>query len=143
MFRHNGQWIGRAWPATTDPGVYHREHPMNVHGVAILKPGQYRNAFRLGQHSGYPALQQNAPLDVWRDNDHNAALAPGHAHESGMFGINVHHASAEHTSTRVDKWSAGCQVLASPDDFAELMALASQNGGPFTYTLLEQGDFAT
>ena len=62
----------------------------------------------------------------------------------GMFGINIHHASYHGTSTQVNKWSAGCQVIASIDDFNTLMSLANkskkQYGNSFTYTLLDEQD---
>jgi hypothetical protein len=59
--------------------------------------------------------------------------------------LNCHRARAQGTSTQVDKWSAGCQVLANSDDFDQLMKLAKyaakHYGDSFTYTLFESTDF--
>lgn len=142
LFTMDLDWHVRTWPATTDPGVYYREHPMNVNGTAILLPGRHAKAFKLGAHAGYPALQQNAPLMVWRDANRNATLEPGGKVETGMFGINMHRANPATLSKRVDRWSAGCQVIASPADFGELLHMATRHGGPFDYTLFEERDFA-
>jgi len=61
---------------------------------------------------------------------------------SGFFGINIHHASYSGTSTQVNKWSAGCQVIANIKDFDRLMGLSEKQlqyhptWTAFTYTLL-------
>ncbi len=66
--------------------------------------------------------------------------------ESGMFGVNIHRASTHHESVQVDKWSAGCQVLADPLDFNLLMALCEKSreqfSNSFTYTLLDEADIS-
>ncbi|MFS1525818.1 hypothetical protein ACL7TT_17180 [Microbulbifer sp. 2304DJ12-6] len=133
------------FPATTDPGGYWRENPVQVNGTAILVPGQYAGLWQLGLHRGqYRALVQRAPARVYRDNNRDRVLDFDGSIEGGLFGINCHRASANHTSQQVDRWSAGCQVLANPLDFALLIALcerAAQNwGSQFTYTLLEASD---
>lgn len=133
------------FPATTDPGLFWRTHPANVQGTAIVVPGQYPGLWQLGLHQGkYPALVQRGPVAVYRDNDRDQVLDLDAPIDAGLFGINCHRASAHRQSHQVDKWSAGCQVLANPKDFALLMALcerAAESWGPgFTYTLLEESD---
>ena len=60
-----------------------------------------------------------------------------------LFGINIHRATkyAGKKSTQVDKWSAGCQVIASNDDWKEFMSICRKSrdtwGNSFTYTLIE------
>lgn len=136
-------WLRPFWHATTDPGLYYREHPMNVHGTAMLKPGHYAKAFRIGEHKGQPALVQNAPLTVYRDNNRNKTIDVSRdATETGMFGIDIHRANPVRESVQVDKWSAGCQVVANPHDFAALLRLCIERGGPFDYTLWLESDFA-
>ena len=128
--------------ATTDPGKYYMEHPENVKGTAILKAGQHINSHKVGLHKGqYRALVQNAPLPVWRDNNKNDTYDYT-VTDVGNFGINIHHASPTHTSTSVDNWSAGCTVVASPDEFKEFMVEIDEHvaqGYPniFTYTLFQ------
>ena len=66
----------------------------------------------------------------------------------GVFGINIHRATAKSggTSTRVDKWSAGCQVIAKNSDFKEFMEICHKAkdvwGNSFTYTLIESNDIS-
>ena len=133
--------MAEAWPATCDPGTYWLESPMRADGTAILIPGQYRSSWQLGLHKGYEALVQCKPVKVWRDNNKDKIIDWGRskAHK-GMYGINIHKAGAK--SSRVDRWSAGCQVLSQAAHFADLMALAHKSaetyGDKFTYTLLEQ-----
>lgn len=146
MYRAGGPWNLFAFPATTDPGLYWRENPMNVKGAAILKPGQYRGSHRIGQHKGYVALQQKGPVTVYRDADRNAKLDVDESTtDEGMFGINIHRASIQRASMQVGRWSAGCQVLQDALHFDFLMAMARNSasiyGNSFTYTLLAQSDF--
>jgi hypothetical protein len=122
------EWKIRTWSATTDPG-------------------QYRGVYKLDHHAGkYLALcQRNGPVKVYRDSNRDQVLDWTGDTREGMYGINIHRASLS-GSTVVDRWSAGCQVFASPFDFAELMQLAiaqltiHPTYDSFTYTLLEEGD---
>lgn len=132
------------WPATTDPGRHWlQEEFMNSKGCAVLKPGQYRGAFAEGWHKGqYRCLVQVKPLKVWRDRDRDSRIGEG-ADDEGMFGIHIHRAGT--SSVQVDRWSAGCQVLARRADFDRMMELyrasAKLYGPRITYTLLTERDF--
>jgi hypothetical protein len=139
-------WNFQQYGCTTDPGKYYTENLLNPDGVAILVPGQYRSTYSIGLHQGkYEALKQMKPVQVYRDNnkDNFYDMQPDDIHE-GIFGINIHRASATGTSTQIDKWSAGCQVIANYEDFNKLMLLAKQAeaiwGNSFTYTLIESKD---
>jgi len=140
-------WIFNAFPCTTDPGLYWLNNPMNKMGTAILMEGQYRNAFTIGRHHNkYTALVQNTELSVIRDYDRDSELDyDSDRRESGWFGINIHRSSAYRRSVNVDKWSAGCQVLADPIQFKMLIDLCKRSaqifGNSFTYTLLNEKDF--
>ena len=61
----------------------------------------------------------------------------------GFYGINIHKAGKD--STQVDKWSAGCQVFANEDDFAEFMSVCyaarTKWGNSFSYTLIDAPEF--
>lgn len=137
-------WEFHIWNATTDPGVYWLEKPLNVGGTAILVEGQYRSSYQIGLHRNrYEALVQCRPVKVYRDNDKDQILdMMPDSIQCGLFGINLHRASADHRCIKVDKWSAGCQVIADPGDFAQLMdicSLAQDEWGPmFSYTLLSE-----
>ncbi|WP_102794291.1 hypothetical protein [Bowmanella denitrificans] len=144
LYKQNGQDVLLQFACTTDPGTYYRENPLNVNGTAIVKPGQYKGLWQLGRHQGkYPALVQRSEITVFRDNDGNKELNLADCvEETGYFGINLHRASEQGLASQVDKFSAGCQVIQNPDDYAMLIALcrrgAELHGNSFTYTLLTQ-----
>jgi hypothetical protein len=136
-----GSWSGKEYKATTDPGTYWLKKPMNVDGTAILKAGQYIDAYTTGLHNGKPALRQNKPLVVLRDYDRNAVLDFNNGKEyTGNFGINIHRAGS--ASTEVGQWSAGCQVFANESDYLDFLKLVNKdkelNGDAFTYTLIDE-----
>lgn len=144
MWRFRSVWNIVYYPITTDPGTYWLNNPMNVQGTAVLKPGQYRNSHRIGQHQGkYQALVQYSPLTVYRDANKDSKI-DFFSEQEGLFGINIHRATAHGVSRFVDKWSAGCQVFSSAVDFNIFMETVRRagdlHGKVFTYTLLEQKD---
>ena len=115
-YKVEGEWQFHCFKATTDPGTHWVENVMNDKGVAILKPGQYRRSHKLRLHAGkYLALGQKENVTVYRDDNHDANYDLDESKtDTGLFGINIHRATgrAGGKSTRVDKWSAGCQVIA-------------------------------
>lgn len=138
-----GFWNLRLFRGTTDPGLYYLANPMNVSGTAIVVPGQYRNSHKIGKHQGkYSALVQAAPLRVWRDANRDEKYDHASEQDAENAGINIHRASEDHDSTVVDKWSAGCQVIANPFDFELFMAYCTESaeiyGNAFAYTLFEE-----
>jgi len=138
------QWVHYIFPATTDPGTYWLQNPLNPQGTAILRQGQYKDSYQIGLHRAkYYALVQAKPVTVLRDYDRNALLDfKNGKEETGLFGINIHHASATGTTKTVDQYSAGCQVLANVNDFNLLMKLCEVHknlyGNNFTYTLIDK-----
>jgi hypothetical protein len=147
-YKEDGEWKFHCFECTTDPGDDWMDNPMMKKGCAILVPGQYRGSHKLRLHQGrYLALGQQRPVKVYRDRD-----ADGHYDfnpdtiDEGLFGINIHRATkhAGKTSTYVDKWSAGCQVIASNDDwhcFLDICQTARDTwSNNFTYTLIESKD---
>ena len=142
----DGKQEFHVFPMTTDPGIYYRETPINVNGTAVLVPGHYKSCWKVGAHRGqYHALVQRGDMAVYRDNNHDKNIdKDSDSIETGLFGINLHRANKNQSSLRVDKWSAGCQVLADPDDFNFVMGLINESakiyGDKFSYTLLEEDD---
>tara|TARA_Y100000593_G_C4254114_1_gene308722 strand:+ start:421 stop:1029 length:609 start_codon:yes stop_codon:yes gene_type:complete len=144
----DGNWHYNEYACTTDPGDDWTDNPMLEIGVAILKPGQYRGSHKIRLHGGkYTALGQKKDVTVYRDanRDDNYDLDESST-TTGLFGINIHRATALEgkTSTYVDKWSAGCQVIASNDDWHEFLGICQEAravwGNSFSYTLLESKD---
>lgn len=141
-------WQYFEYNCTTDPGDDHVDNPMMEKGTAILKPGQYPKSHKIRLHAGkYTALGQQNKVKVYRDAnkddvyDYNEETV-----EEGIFGINIHRATAlsGKTSTYVDRWSAGCQVIASNDDWHEFLNICqearSEWSNNFTYTLITSND---
>lgn len=145
-FRSNGKPCSLSFRCTTLPGVFYRENPVEAKGVAILKPGQYRSAYQIGLHQKrYKALVQRRPVTVYRDDNLDSIADTANMQlDTGFFGINHHYAHPSIETLKVGKWSAGCQVLAYPQDHSILMSFcekaAQLYGNSFTYTLLEQAD---
>lgn len=140
-FTPAGAMVVHNYAMTTDPGTYWLLDPRNVHGTAIVVPGQYVDAWEQGLHNGQPALRQSGPIRVYRDNTRDNVLdyLPNTIIR-GTYGINMHRAGK--LSTKVDKWSAGCQVWANEQEFEQFLQLAEQQvrqtgHRKFTYTLLE------
>ena len=146
-----GNWNFHCFDATTDPGSHYTEDQLlNEDGVAILKEDQYRGSHMIGLHQGkYEALRQKKPLKVYRDGnkDDFYDLIEENVHE-GIYGINIHRATSREggKSVQVDKWSAGCQVIAANADFKLFMEVVNKAakvwGNSFTYTLINSNDVA-
>ncbi len=137
------KWEYHIFKATTDPGTFWLENPMQPQGTAILSQGQYVNAYQIGMHRGkYKALVQIGPVSIMRDYNRNAKLDFFNGKkESGIYGINIHRAMAEGKTKVIDKFSAGCQVFQNAGDFQHFMELCENHsklyGNRFTYTLLD------
>ena len=147
-YKVDGEWNYHCFDATTDPGKHWVENIMREEGVAVLKENQYRGSHKIGLHQGkYEALRQQKPVQVYRDNDldGNYDLLEENIQE-GIFGINIHRATKYEgrKSTQIDKWSAGCQVIAANDDFRLFMEICNKAkdtwSNSFTYTLINTND---
>ena len=147
-YKVEGEWKFHCFPCTTDPGTHWVENILNDRGVAILKPGQYRGSHKLRLHQGkYLVLGQKKPMKLYRDAnlDGKYDLIEESVREE-LVGINIHRATsrAGGKSSRIDKWSAGCQVIADNDDWHEFLDICQAareiHGNSFSYTLLESKD---
>jgi len=145
-----GAWHYHEFNCTTDPGTHWVENILNDRGVAILKPGQYRGSHKIRKHQGkYLALGQKKHMKIYRDAnlDGQYDLIEESVREE-LIGINIHRATsrAGGKSTRVDKWSAGCQVIADNDDWHEFLDICQTareiHGNSFSYTLIESNDIS-
>ena len=142
-----GIWNKQIYKITTEPGLYYTQHPMNSKGTAILVPGQYRGCYKVGKHQGkYDALVQQKAVKVYRDDNKDKVynLKP-ECVDNGIFGINIHRSNEWVESQYVNKYSAGCQVFANPNEFDSFMRLCKlQNqyypSNSFTYTLLDESE---
>jgi hypothetical protein len=137
------KWNYHVFKATTDPGTFWLENPMNPQGTAILAQGQYVDAYEIGMHNGeYEALVQKKPVTVIRDYERKAYIDfMNGTKDTGLFGIDIHRAKAQGKTLLVDMYSAGCQVFQSADDFDFFMNLCRNHAqlydNSFTYSLLD------
>jgi hypothetical protein len=97
------------WKGSTDPGQYYIQHPVNPQGCAQLKEGIHM--FKVGIHQDrYAAFVQAESFHV------NRLDASGQVEsvEFGEFGIHLHSGGP---GMNVDRFSAGCQVIQSPEGY--------------------------
>jgi hypothetical protein len=144
-YKENGEWKFYKFKATTEAGMAYMKSPMNKNGTAILIPNQYKGSHAVGLHQGqYKALRQVGKLKIWRDSDKDSQYDYVNVTDSFNDGINIHRANKNGESIYVEKWSAGCQVIASSKDFETFMKVieksASLYGNKFTYTLITSND---
>lgn len=139
----------RTYSITTDPGTYWLLHPMNKLGTAILKPGQWENCWAIGYHQNkqdHQAMVQVGKVSVYRDNDKDVIAEVTDKIDTGLFGINIHGSSKSGTSTRIGKWSAGCQVFANWSEKEQFLSICKpfkeERKNRYTYTLIEEKDLA-
>lgn len=147
-YKVNSVWITRIYKITTDAGTYWLKNPMDKRGTAILVPNQYRGVYSIDKHLGkYDALcQRNGKVKTYRDNDKDIILEMDeNTITEGFYGINIHRSNPYQESVVVEKFSAGCQVFANPNDFKQFMDICYKSrdiwGNKFTYTLLLEEDF--
>ena len=147
-YKIGDEWQFHCYKCTTDPGTHWVENIMKKEGVAVLKPGQYRGSHIIGLHQGkYEALRQQRAVKVYRDKNKDGKydLNESNVYE-GIYGINIHRATKweGRKSTQIDRWSAGCQVIAANDDFRLFMEIINRAAGiwgnSFSYTLIESKD---
>ena len=97
-----------AFPCTVDPGLRYNWRPINPRGTAHLCNGGPYPYVR-GLHRRKPALVQDGPVRIWRDENRNGVRDNGEkCHPENGIGINIHRGGS---SAIVDAWSAGCQVI--------------------------------
>lgn len=139
-----GRWTLNIYEGTTDPGKLYLMNPCNEKGCAVLTTGYHKGLWRLGLHHGkYQALVQANPCEVYRDNDKNDLINyyDDIKVERGIFGINLHRASATQKSDEIGLYSAGCQVIKNTNEFNDLMTLckkAIKPGGTQSYVLINE-----
>ena len=149
IFVHNNNlWCHCIYPCTADPGRYHLNNPGRVEGTAIVKsPQQLRGAYTFGRHKGrYECLVPRVPIPVWRDSNRDSV----YDHDGDFFGygINIHRSTSSGISHLVDRWSAGCIVLASSESYAHFLGILKNqpqycHGKNFTFTIIDKENYET
>ena len=132
-------------PFTTDPGLYYLLNPLNGSGTAIIPEGQHLGLWMLGKHKGYTALTQRVPIRVLRDANRNNTIEGVLTKNPEMGGFNFHRALEGDIAMTVGKFSAGCQVVQVPEDFAYIISLVKMQvkyvkSAIVSYTLARESD---
>jgi hypothetical protein len=111
------------WEATTQPGRYWTEHPMNAGGAARIAFGQYAS-WIVGRYHDQEALIQSAPITIYRD--------PRRLYKrygptfSGMFGIHQHW-GYNYPRGDLGRSSAGCLVGRTTEGHVAFMRLVKSD----------------
>jgi hypothetical protein len=114
--------------ATTEPGTYYTQNPMNPKGAAqIALDTPFAKCWRYGIHGTgkfrHPALIQVAPITVFRDRNKDS-IRTGDGKETGLFGINQHGIyNWSTTRDNISRASAGCPVRYYYDDHLEFLRI--------------------
>ena len=131
----DNKWNSKKYTASTDPGTYYLNNPMETLGAAILKEGQNIDAWvgsynsRLGFNSY--ELVQSAPITIIRDYNRDAVLDFKNGRQTiGLYGINIHVGTNPNgKSINVGQWSAGCQVFAIWSEYQEFTKMCLKQIG--------------
>lgn len=108
--------------ATTEPGKYYTENPLNPSGAARIAFGQHKDAWAFGNHKDQKALVQVGEITVFRDFNEDG-LRTGDKTYTGLFGINQHTTASNALGMcpeEVGRWSAGCLVGKVPRTHYEI-----------------------
>jgi len=125
-FKDDVPIITGIWDATTEPGIYWTERPMNPGGAARIAFGQYQ-AWQVGIHlkgkpSGHEALvQTGGEVSVHRDLNKDY-VRTGDKIDTGFFGINQHW-GYDLPKADLGSSSAGCLVGRTKNGHQKFMAL--------------------
>lgn len=146
----NGEKQAEAFPASTDPGNEPLQRPSNNRGTAILVEGHYADTWRTGIHgrgkkSEHYALKQRKSVKLYRDPNQDLVynlssnlIVDG----PSRCGINIHKGSyGTASSSRIGRWSEGCQIFKNGANQIKLMSLvdnqkAKTNKKYISYTLI-------
>ncbi|MGL5926710.1 MAG: peptidoglycan-binding protein, partial [Chroococcidiopsis sp.] len=134
---NTGEIVG-CWAATTEPGRYYTQNPMNPKGAARIAFGNYVDAWAIGRHHTQDALVQVGNITVHRDLNKDGMRTGDKLDTGSSFGINQH--TTSNNPLEIGKWSAGCLVTPSPTSHAKFMQLMRDSGRKYFDTTIIPGD---
>ena len=140
--------VFNVFEATTDPGLYYMNNPMNVKGTGILKSGQYKKCYKIGFHGSnkltiHSALVQVNNVTVYRDINRDSKK-DYLLTDTGLFGCNIHTTGSIFCGIplKIGKWSASCQVVRDnrkfQTDFIDILKKNFDINKLYNYTLLTE-----
>lgn len=121
--------------ATTEPGRYYTNNPMNPGGAARIAFGQHVDAWAIGKHHDQDALVQVEPVSFYRDLNKDG-FRTGDRLYNDVIGMNQH--TTSNAPLMIGRWSAGCLVGRYPSSHAKFMRLMRDSKAKrFTATVLD------
>jgi len=133
-------------PGTTDPSVYWTKNPeRNRLGTFHLMEGFHERVWAFGVHKGYEALVNDwkkcKPTKGWRDANYNFVRDAKDIVVCDYFGVNFHRMDKASIVKSIGRYSAGCQVVQNPKDFAYILQKAKESGQQtFNYFLFKESE---
>lgn len=147
VYFDNGKEVLKTYLITTEPGVHYQKKLLNANGCAVMKVGQYENAYSCGFHQNktdHRALIQTGKITVIRDKDLDGIAGNSGTEDTGYFGVNIHGANKLTKTDKIANWSAGCNVFAIWKDKEEFVTICEGfkniTGNKFTLTLIKEAD---
>jgi peptidoglycan hydrolase-like protein with peptidoglycan-binding domain len=118
------------WQATTEPGTYYTENPMNPKGAARIAFGQYK-AWQVGTHYGggsdpHEALVQVGNITVHRDRNQDFMRTGDNIYTGDDFFINQHW-GFDYDYNDISYAGAGCLVGRRREGHREFMSIVKQD----------------
>lgn len=116
------------WEATTEPGTYYTNHPLNPAGAARIALGQYKS-WAVGYHRGnkdHVALVQVRDISIYRDANKDYQRAGDHLYTGNSFGINQHW-GYDYPVDDIGNASAGCLVGRTREGHRAFMKLVKSD----------------
>ncbi|NEP03115.1 MAG: cell wall hydrolase [Symploca sp. SIO2E9] len=119
--------------ATTEPGKYFTDNPYKgTSGVARIDTGYHKELWQVGDHRGYEALAQGSnSVRLVRDENKDGRRNDEPTNERNR-GINLHTTKSRGwrgsaSPNSIGKWSAGCVVIYSPNDFLNFLDIVKSS----------------
>jgi len=131
--------------ATTDPGKFYAENPIDGKRTAMMVPGYHKDVYALGLHQGkadHECLRQVKDIAFYQDTDRNFEIDINAPIKWQSIGANIHGTRPDLEAWRVGKFSAACQVIKTWNSFQTFMNVCKASKEKFfSYALLEKKDF--
>jgi hypothetical protein len=119
------------WLATTEPGTYFTEHPLNPGGAARISFGQYKNAWQVGRHEGpsgrgaHQGLVEVGEITFTRDRNKDGFRTGDPEYTKNVY-LNQHRGGGS-SNKRIALQSAGCLVGWNPEEHTEFMNIVKND----------------
>lgn len=141
LVRNTGEVL-MSCSATTEPGLYYTQNPLNPNGAARIAFGYHKDAWRIGSHKGQDALVQCGAIKVHRDLNKDGKRTGDRVFVQSDMGLNMHSTGVS-TPSLVGRHSAGCLVGRYLETHKKFMVTCRGMGHKtFSASVLDGSQFA-